>query len=445
MKLPTIADVSAQLQTGKTTSAELVEHCLDTIYRLDSELNSFIAVLADDARAAALEADAQRANGKTVGPLHGIPISVKDLIDLRGTPTTAASRVRTGHLASADAQVIARLRRAGVIFIGKCNLHEFAFGTTGEDSAFGLTRNPHVPGHMPGGSSSGSAVSVATGMALASVGTDTGGSVRIPAAACGVVGLKPSFGEVSCEGVVPLARTLDHVGPLGITVADVDILYRAMQDSDSPVRDKLTKNVRLGLPRQYFLDILDGEVRAVFDATIDRLRKTGCLIETVEIAYAAEIRKTYLYTQLREAFDAHANMLKKHASAYTPNVRERLELGRSVSDADYTRAQLTRDVLRGQVNMALEERQALILPTLSVPAPPLGVTEVTIGEHTSDLRSLMLRQTQLFNLTGHPVISIPCGETSDGLPCAVQLVGHLGKTNRLLSLASRYEPSIRTI
>ena len=173
MNLPTIADASARLQTGKTTSVELVEHCLDAISSLDSKLNSFIAVLVDDARAAALQADVQRANSKTVGALHGIPISVKDLIDLRGTPTTAASRVRTGHLASADAQVLARLRRAGVIFIGKCNLHEFAFGTTGEDSAFGLTRNPHSPEHMAGGSSSGSAVSVATGMALASVGTDT--------------------------------------------------------------------------------------------------------------------------------------------------------------------------------------------------------------------------------------------------------------------------------
>jgi aspartyl-tRNA(Asn)/glutamyl-tRNA(Gln) amidotransferase subunit A len=218
-----------------------------------------------------------------------------------------------------------------------------------------------------------------------------------------------------------------------------------MQERDSPVRDKPTKKVRLGIPRQYFLDILDGEVRALFDATVDRIRSTGCLVETVEISDAAEIRRTYLHTQLREAFDAHSNILKKHASDYTPNVRERLELGRSVSDADYTRAQITRDVLRGQVNIALEERQALILPTLSIPAPPLGVTEVTIDEHTSDLRSLMLRQTQLFNLTGHPVISIPCGETSDGLPCAVQLVGHLGKTNQLLSLASRYEPSIRNI
>ena len=445
MNLPTIADASGRLQTGKTTSVELVEHCLDTISRLDSELNSFIAVLADDARAAALQADVQRANSKTVGALHGIPISVKDLIDLRGTPTTAASRVRTGHLASADAQVLARLRRAGVIFIGKCNLHEFAFGTTGEDSAFGLTRNPHIPEHMAGGSSSGSAVSVATGMALASIGTDTGGSVRIPAAACGVVGLKPTFGEVSCEGVVPLARTLDHVGPLGITVDDVDMLYRAMHERDNPVREEPTKNGRLGVPRRYFLDILDGEVRALFDATIDRVRSTGCLVETVEITYAAEIRKAYLHTQLREAFEAHTNMLEKHASDYTPNVRERLELGRSVSDADYTRAQLTRDVLRDQVDMALEERQALILPTLSIPAPPLGVTEVTIGEHTSDLRSLMLRQTQLFNLTGHPAISIPCGKTSDGLPCAVQLVGHLGKTDQLLSLASRYEQSIRQV
>ena len=219
-----IVERAARIRTGRTTVSEVIEECLDAITRLDDELNAFITVSVDEAKAAARHADAEIAAGRDLGPLHGIPVSVKDIIDLRGLPTTAASRVRAGDRATADAPVLARLREAGAIFVGKCNLDEFAFGTTGEVSAFGPTRHPHVPGRMPGGSSSGSAVSVAAGMALASIGTDTGGSIRIPSAACGVVGLKPTFGELSCEGVVPLARTLDHVGPIGLTVADVGLV-----------------------------------------------------------------------------------------------------------------------------------------------------------------------------------------------------------------------------
>ena len=206
---------------------------------------------------------------------------MKDLINLRGVPTTAASRALSRDPAAVDAPVAAQLRRAGAIFIGKCNLHEFAFGTTGEDSAFGATRNPHARTHMAGGSSSGSAVSVVTGMALASIGTDTGGSIRIPSAACGVVGLKPTFGELSCVGIVPLAGTLDHVGPIGLTVDDVAIVYHAMraghdarqQGTDEPTASQDT--VQMALPRRYFLDLLDVEVRDLFEAAVERVRAAG--------------------------------------------------------------------------------------------------------------------------------------------------------------------------
>ena len=209
----TIAELGPRLRRGEVAAGALVEECLATIAARDPALNAFITVLSDDARRQARRLDAELARGVDRGPLHGIPLSLKDIIDLAGTPTTAASRLRDGHRAVADAPVTARLRAAGAIVVGKCNLHEFAFGTTGEESAYGPTRNPHAPEHVPGGSSSGSAVSVAAGMALASVGTDTGGSIRIPASCCGVVGLKPSHGEVSAAGIVPLAPSLDHVGP----------------------------------------------------------------------------------------------------------------------------------------------------------------------------------------------------------------------------------------
>ena len=449
--LPTIADAAARLRDGRTTAVELVERCLDAIARRDGDLNAFITVTADDARAAAAQADRDLAAGRPTGPLHGIPVSIKDLLDLRGLPTTAASRARAGHLAAADAPVLAALRRAGALFVGKCNLHEFAFGTTGADSAFGPTRNPHAPAHVAGGSSSGSAVSVAAGMALASVGTDTGGSIRIPAAACGVVGLKPTFGELSCDGVVPLAPTLDHVGPLGLTVDDVAAVYRALAgggvaaaaaaaDGDG---GELPAPIRIGLPRRYFLDLLDPAVLTAFEAAVERLRAGGAEPATVDIPHAPEIPCTYRHTQLREAYAAHAASLEARGNDYSPAVRQRIELGRSVSPADYARAQEIRETLRSEVDAALAGRHALLLPTLAIPAARLGAEEVAVGDRTVDVRSVTLRLTQLFNLTGHPAVSIPCGTTPDGLPCAAQLVGRRGATARLLETAARCEGALR--
>ena len=443
-----ISDVATRLRTGQTTSVELVERCLGAIVRQDGELNAFITVLDDDARDTARLADIDIAAGRYRGPLHGVPISVKDVFDLRGLPTTAASRVRAGHRATVDAPVLASLRAAGAIFIGKCNLHEFAFGTTGEASAFGPTRNPRALGHIPGGSSSGSAVSVAAGMALASIGTDTGGSIRIPAAACGVVGLKPTYGELSCANVVPLATSLDHVGPIGLTVADCGLIYSTMRRGGHP-REPDTRTstpstrVRLGLPRRYFLDLVDPEVKAAFDQTVERLQGAGCLIDDVDIPHAPEIASAYLHTVLSEAAACHAHTLATRPTDYTPSVRERLDMGRSVPPEDYRRAQQTRDILRREVDAALNGRQALLLPTLPIPAPPLGVTTVTIGAVTEDVRALTLRLTQLFDLTGHPAVSVPCGTTSSGLPCGAQLVGERDRTLELVHVASTLESAVR--
>jgi len=219
--------LAAQRQ-GELTSWDLTAACLARIEAQNDTYRAFIATTSSEAMAAAAAADHARGRGEWLGPLHGIPISLKDLVDQRGVPTTAGSRVAAATPASADAPVTARLRRAGAVLVGKCNLHEFAFGTTSEESAFGAARNPADPTRSPGGSSGGSAIAVKTGMSLASIGTDTGGSIRIPAAACGIVGLKPGLGEISCDGVVPLSRTLDHVGPLAKTVADAAIVYGAV-------------------------------------------------------------------------------------------------------------------------------------------------------------------------------------------------------------------------
>ncbi|MGH9329585.1 MAG: amidase, partial [Vicinamibacterales bacterium] len=296
----TIADLGPLIKSGRVRASDLVDASLAAIDARDRELNAFITVTRDSVRAEAADLDRDAAAGRWRGPLHGIPVSIKDLADVAGLPTTAASKVRAGHVASADAPVVARLRAAGAIIVGKTNLHEFAFGTTNEDSAFGPSRNPHDPSRSPGGSSGGSAISVATGMALASLGTDTGGSIRIPAGACGIVGLKPRFGEVPCDGIVPLSRTLDHAGPLVRSVRDAWILYDVLRGAPretngwQPRPEPLT----LGVPRRYFVDRLDPEIGALFEAAIDRARRAGHRVRDVEVPHAELIATVYLHTVL---------------------------------------------------------------------------------------------------------------------------------------------------
>ena len=438
--LPPIAELAPRIERGALTVEALTRSCLDAI-AAHGQLNAFITVLGDSALAQAQAADREIAQGRYRGPLHGIPISIKDLIDLKGVATTAASRVRVGHVASKDAPVIARLREAGAVFMGKTNLHEFAFGVTNEDSAFGPARNPHDPDRSPGGSSGGSAASIVAGMCAASVGTDTGGSIRIPASACGIVGLKPQRGDLSCAGVVPLSPTLDHVGPMTRSVRDARLLFDVMRGAP-PSAPQPVSAPRLGLPRRYFLDRLDGEVRRLFDATVLRLCEAGCIVEDVDIPHANDITPVYLHVSLAEAARYHAPALEARPEEYTQPVRLRLELGRYVLAEDYLRALHGRRVLRTEVDAALAGRDGLVLPTLPIPAPPLGAASVPIESGTEPVRNALLRLTQLFNLTGHPSISIPCGTTRGGLPCGCQLVGPHGHTLRLLDLAEWLEPHI---
>ena len=439
-----ITELAPRVAARDITSEALTRACLAEIAGKSEPLHAFITVTEDEALERARALDRELAAGRCRGPLHGIPMSLKDLIDVGGVPTTAASQVRQGHVASKDALVTARLRDAGAVLVGKTNLHEFAFGTTSEDSAYGAVRNPHDPARSPGGSSGGSAVSIVTGMSVASIGTDTGGSIRIPAAACGTVGLKPTWGEVPCDGVVPLSESLDHVGPLARSVADAWLLYRVLRGDSSaalwPLPARLdVKGLRLGIPRPYFLDIVDDQVRQRFAEALAWLRQAGAETVEVVIPHAAEIGAIYLHTSLPEASAYHASMIEHHPELYTPNVRLRIEMGRYVLAEDYVRAQRGRDVLRAEVDTALAGCDALALPTLPIPAPLIGATSVDIAGKKEPVRSLMLRLTQLFNLTGHPAISLPMAQTSAGLPCGLQLVGRRHATEALLAVASACE------
>jgi len=440
--MKTISEVTALVAAGQVTSEKLTEECLLKIGELDSKLNAFITVTMDQALAQAREADREIAAGRRIGPLHGIPISLKDLIDQKGVRTSAGSLVRKDHVATEDAVVTRRLREAGAVFVGKTNLHEFAFGTTSEDSGFGPAHNPHDPSRSPGGSSGGSAAAVASGMSLGTIGTDTGGSIRIPAACCGIVGLKPEWGHVSASGVVPLSRQLDHVGPLAASVADAWLLYNAMQPPSDRISDALEaaplKGLRLGRLTGYFFDRLE---HSVLD-TIARLQQRGATVTDVALPHADDMAAIYLHLVFGDAAEYHARTLVTRPQDYTRPVRLRLEMARYVLAEDYIRALRGKALIAREVDRALDGVDALVLPALAVPAPPFGAVTMPVKGGPDQVRTLMLRCSQPFNLSGHPAISIPCGRSRDGLPIGLQLVGHKGRTPALVQAALAAEAAI---
>ena len=436
--LRSISELAPRIRRGDVSPVDLVQGCLARI-EARRELNAFITVMGTSALAAAADAEREIAAGAWRGPLHGIPVSLKDLIDVSGVPTTSGSAV-PARVPAADAPLVSRLRAAGAVLIGKTNLHEFAFGTTSDETAFGAVKNPYDTTRSAGGSSSGAAVALVEGMCFAAIGTDTGGSVRIPAAACGVVGLKPGYDEVSCERIVPLSPTCDHAGPLTRTVQDARIVFEALTNGrHAPERPgRLT----LGVPVGYLLDRLDADVRAALTHARGSLPQAGHTIREVEIAQAALTPDVYLHIVLPEASRYHAATLAAHAEAYSPGVRLRLELGGYLLAEDYVRAMALRETLRAAVDRALEGCDALLLPALSIPAPPLGAGTVEIDGTPEPVRAAMLRLTQLFNLSGHPAIALPSGRTRSGLPIGMQLVGRRGGTHRLLDVAEALEDQI---
>jgi aspartyl-tRNA(Asn)/glutamyl-tRNA(Gln) amidotransferase subunit A len=451
----TIAELAAALAAGDTTSEAVTRACLDRIDLLGRTTNAFITVLTEQALADARTADEARANGHALGPLHGVPVSVKDIIDVAGVPTTAASAVRRDHVAAADAIVIQRLRAAGAVIIGKTNLHEFALGPTNDDSAYGPVRHPREESLSSGGSSGGSAVSVATGMAWASLGTDTGGSIRIPAAACGIVGLKPSIGEVPTTGVVPLSPTFDHVGPLCRSVADARLLHDVLtlgalgagvqqrgRKRRATAAPRATRGIKLGIPRPYFFDHVHHDVLASFERVCARLTGDGVKLATVSVPHVAETAPIYVTLALAEAAEYHAATLSERPGDYHPSVRVRLEAARYILAEDYLRAHRGRRVLIADVDRAVADVDALLLPTLPVPAQPVGATTVRIGDWEDTVRNALLRLTQTFNVTGHPAITLPCDPTPAGLPVGVQLVGARNGTYSLLDVAAALERTV---
>ena len=435
-----IVDIAPLVRSKAISATQLVENCLHEIVA-QKPVNAFTTVLEASALEEAREADAQIASGRWRGPLHGVPVAIKDLIDVAGTRTTSGSAVPSVE-ARTDAPVVTRLREAGAIVIGKTNLHEFAYGTTSEETAFGPVRNPLDLSRSAGGSSGGSAAALAAGMCFGAVGTDTGGSIRIPSAACGTVGLKPTYNELPLTGIVPLSGSFDHVGPMARSVADAILLFQAMQGAQPGGLEPGVGRLTFGIPYRYFCDRVDDDVASALARVRTALTEAGHGVVDVEIAHAEWTPDVYLHVMLPEASWYHASLLERHASSYSPGVRLRLEMGRYVRAEDYVRAGHLRAVLRESVNAALADVDALLLPTLPMAAPVLGAQTVPVAGKQEPVRGAMLRLTQLFNVTGHPSIALPAGKGGDGMPRGLQLVGREAATISLLRAALVVERQI---
>ncbi|GIX47548.1 MAG: amidase [Candidatus Tectimicrobiota bacterium] len=446
-----LSQLSARLAAGDLSPVALTQAYLERIARLDAHLNSYITVTAELALQQAREAEAQLRRYGPRSPLHGIPLALKDLIATRDIPTTGGARVLEHVLPDHDAAVVERLRAAGAVLLGKLNLNEFA--TLVPSARYGPVRNPWHPEHSPGGSSSGSGAAVAAGLCAAALGTDTGGSIRLPAALCGIVGLKPTYGRVSLFGVIPLAWSLDHVGPMARSVRDVALLLQVLAGpdardlacSEAPVPSYTAglhgdlAGLRLGVPKAFFADFTDAEVRRAFDAAVGVLQEAGAQVEEVALPDLSEAWAIAQVIINAEAYVWHAPSLQRQAADYGPQVRAFLERGRDILATDYVRAQQARARLRRDVLAACAHVDALLTPGALVPAPPLEARTVRLAGREVRLLPALVSATCPFNLTGQPALTLPCGFSATGLPLALQIVGKPFAEATVLRIGDAYE------
>jgi aspartyl-tRNA(Asn)/glutamyl-tRNA(Gln) amidotransferase subunit A len=452
-----IAEVGALFRKRKLSPVELTRLLLARISRIDRELNSYLTVAADLALAQATKAEkelcARRGTRRDRGPLHGIPISLKDNILTAGVRTTAGARVLAGFVPQQEATVASQLRRAGAVLLGKTNMHEFAYGVTSNNPHFGPVRNPWDPRRIPGGSSGGSAAALAAGLCYGSVGTDTGGSIRIPASLCGVVGLKPTLGRVSVAGTIPLSPKLDCAGPLARRVEDVaelaaPIFHRRVGEEpiETAAVRRSKRKLRLGIPREFWLDEMSGEVRAAFLAAMETMEQGGARQIEVQIPLIRETEDAGNQIAWPEAtlYHERSGWFPAKAAEYGEDVRSRLEMGTRVSATAYLKALETRQTFIDQLDSVLREQaiDALALPTTPIAAPPIGEETTPLNGKTYPTRALLLRFNRPANLAGVPAISVPCGRTSLGLPIGLQLIGRANAEALLLEIAARVERSV---
>ncbi len=447
-----IADLGPQIRSRALSPVDLVEAVLARIDRFDG-LNAFITVTADLAREQAASSAREIAAGRYRGPLHGIPVSLKDLISTRGIRTTSGSRIHAEHVPTHDATITTRLREAGAVLIGKAALHEFAYGVTTDNPHYGPTRNPWGPDRIPGGSSGGSAAAVAAGLGPASIGTDTGGSVRLPAALCGVVGLKPTYGRASRHGVFPLAWTLDHPGPLTRSVEDAAIVLQEIAGPDpedpttlgqdvpdfSGTLRRPVRGLRAGVLTDPYHEDMADDVRAAFEEAVGMLRSLGVQVERVRFPRAAEASAAQTAIIMSEAASVHERWLRDRPEDYGADTRARLQRGQFLSATQYLRAQRVRALIQDEVRSLLRSCAVLVCPTVPCPAPRIGEDAVVIRGAGVKVVDVMTRFTRLWNFTGLPAISVPCGVGTGGMPLGLEVIGRAMDEATVLAVAYAYE------
>ena len=443
----TISELAQRFRRREASPVDVTQECQRRIESLNPRLNAFITVMGESAMAEARTAEEEISHGQWRGPLHGIPIALKDLLDTAGVRTTSASALHRDRIPTEDAEVVRRLREAGAVIVGKNNLHEFAYGGSSLVSCFGDVHNPWDVSRIAGGSSGGSAASVSAGMAYAAIGTDTAGSIREPAALCGCVGLKPTYGRVSSRGVIPLSTSLDHVGPLTASVEDAAIVLQAIAGYDpgditsteAPVADYVSvlkedaTGLRVGVPRAYFFDDLDPEVASAMEHALMGIATL--------VAHVKEVRlevPTNRTLQAAESYAYHAEDVAKHPEMYQPETLRRIRTGEKVTAAEYMQRRRELEFARRNIHDVFAEVDVLVTPTTPIPAP-------SISELRDDPEALrpaelkLLRNTRPFNVWGLPAISVPCGFTQSGLPIGLQIAGPHWREDLVLRFACTYE------
>jgi aspartyl-tRNA(Asn)/glutamyl-tRNA(Gln) amidotransferase subunit A len=448
MNALTISDALEQLRDRKTSPRDLAEECSRRIERLNPHLNAFITVIAPQD---ALNAQLPGNNTPASNALRGIPIVIKDLFDTAGIRTTAGSKFFAENIPQQDAFVVEKLKQAGAILLGKTNTHEIALGATGNNPHYGTARNPWDATRIPGGSSSGSAIAVATGMALGALGTDTGGSIRIPASLCGVVGFKPTFGRVSLRGVFPLSWNLDHVGPLAQCVKDAALILQVISvydpmdpasimplsgdDPGPPVNDVAGKRVALAVGK--YIENSDAEVLATVQQTAKVLSSLGCKVREVDLPWLREAALANGIMTQSDAAAVHRDRLKEHPEMFGEDVRRRLEEGAQTSSTQYILARRTQTEVRKRFEQFFESCDFLITPTTPIAAPTIE------GHDAVEQVRRLTRFTAPFNLAGLPALSVPCGFTKEGLPVGLQIVSRPWADAKVLNAGYAFEQATK--
>jgi aspartyl-tRNA(Asn)/glutamyl-tRNA(Gln) amidotransferase subunit A len=432
----TIREAADALRARQFSSVELTTAALARIGRLNSTLRTFITVTAEAALAKAAQADEELAGGRDRGSLHGIPIAVKDLFFTRGVRTTAGSLLYRDFVPDHDAAVVERLERAGAVMMGKLNMHELAYGITSENPHFGAVRNPWNVEHSPGGSSGGSGAAVAAGMVYAAMGSDTGGSIRIPASFCGTVGLKPTYGRVSRYGAFPLAWSLDHMGPLARSVRDAAAVFDAIAGYDRrdaassrhrqvetvPEAGCSIRGVRIGFPQSFFFDRLDADVESSVRGAFARAESLGAVAVPVllpDMEAVTAVGRVILLCEASAMMEPHLH----NRGQFGADVLALLDQGWLLAATDYIQAQRLRKKMQREFAAVWREVDCLIAPATPTAAPRMGENKVRLGGREEDVRILTTRLVRGFNVLGLPALAIPCGLSAAGLPVGLQIVG----------------------